>query len=321
MTTTVLVPLDGTDKDERALPAAAALADLTDGALHLIRVLEPPDRTLVPRAEALGVPDVMREEREVMEERVRSTADRLAADTGRRVTAEVADGPDVAQTLLRRASERHADVVVMATRAPGVLGRALRGSVADRVVRESPQPVVLVPPGADDTRGKHIELGRVLIPLDGSQLSARAVDHLLTLPHAADLEYVLLEVIPPGSAGVAPAVDTPAWAAVMATAEANLGAMDPAQVRAGAEQRLSAIAQRLRARGAKVVDVRVVEAAGPADAIAAAVRTELADFIAMTTHGSSGFKRIVLGSVAERVVRESDVPVLLVTAREPTPQG
>jgi nucleotide-binding universal stress UspA family protein len=79
MTTTVLVPLDGSEKDERALPAAAALADLTDGALHLIRVLEPPDRTLLPRAEALGIPDVMHEEREVMEEQVRGTADRLAA--------------------------------------------------------------------------------------------------------------------------------------------------------------------------------------------------------------------------------------------------
>jgi nucleotide-binding universal stress UspA family protein len=314
MTTTVLVPLDGSDKDERALPAAAALADLTDGALHLIRVLEPPDKTLVPRAEALGIPDVMHDERETMEWSVRGTADRLAADTGRRVTAEVADGTDVAHTLLRRVSERHADVVVMATRAAGVLGRTVRGSVADRVVRESPRPVVVVPPGADDTRGKHIQLGRVLVPLDGSALSLKAIDHLLALPHAADLEYVLLEVIRPALTYFATMHDAPAWAATMATAGANLAATDVTEARADAEQRLNAVAERLRVRGARVVDVRVVEAADPAEAIASAVRTELADFIAMSTHGLSGFKRMVLGSVAEKVVRESDVPVLLVTA-------
>jgi nucleotide-binding universal stress UspA family protein len=321
MTTTVLVPLDGSDKDERALPAAAALADLTDGALHLIRVLEPPDDTLVPRARALGIADVMHEEREGMERSVRGTAERLAAVTRHRVSAEVADGADVAATLLRRADERNADVVVMATRAAGALGRALRGSVADRVVRQSPRPVVLVPPGADDTSGKRIELRRVLIPLDGSALSLNAIDHLLALPHGDGLEYVLLEVIPPAATIIAATPDAPAWAATLATAEAYLGSTDIGQVRAAAEQRLNTVADRLRARGAKVVDVRVVEATDPAAAIAAAVRADLADFIAMSTHGSSGFKRMVLGSVAEKVVRESDVPVLLVTAGESMPKA
>jgi nucleotide-binding universal stress UspA family protein len=313
MTRTVLVPLDGSDKDERALPAASALADLTDGALHLVRVLEPPDRTIVPRAEALGIRDVMHETRQGMERSMRDTVDRLAADTGRRVTAEVVDSSEVAQALLRRADERHADMVVMATRAAGAVGRTVRGSVADRVVRESPRPVVVVPPGADDTRGKHIELGRVLVPLDGSTLSLEAVEHLLALAHADRLEYVLLQVIPPGAGGAGTKTDAPAWAAVMATAEANLGIGSPTEVRADAERRLATVAERLRARGAKVVDIRVVESADPAAAIARAVRTELTDFIAMSTHGASGFRRMVLGSVAERVVRESDVPVLLVT--------
>jgi nucleotide-binding universal stress UspA family protein len=205
----------------------------------------------------------------------------------------------------------------MATRAAGALGRAMRGSVADRVVRESPRPVVVVPPGADDTSGKHIQLGRVLVPLDGSALSLKAIDHLLALPHAGELEYVLLEVISAELAYIAVTHDAPAWAAVMAGAEANLGATDVTQRRHDAERRLNAVADRLRARGAKRVDVRVVEATDPAEAIARAVRTELADFVAMSTHGRSGFKRLVLGSVAEKVVRESDVPVLLVTADEP----
>jgi nucleotide-binding universal stress UspA family protein len=93
-----------------------------------------------------------------------------------------------------------------------------------------------------------------------------------------------------------------------------MGLPDIAQARANAEQQLNIVADRLRAKGAKVVRVRIVEADDPATAINRTVREELVDFIAMSTRGSSGLKRFVLGSVAERVVRESEVPVLLVTA-------
>ena len=78
----------------------------------------------------------------------------------------------------------------------------------------------------------------------------------------------------------------------------------------------STVADHLRARGVNAVQARVVEADDPAVAISRAAREELIDFIAMSTRGSSGLKRFVLGSVAERVVRESDVPVLLVTPAE-----
>src|SRR5688572_32697160 len=158
MTTTVLVPLDGSDKDERALPTAAALASIAGGDLHLIRVLDTPVDSLSPRARTMGVTDAALEIRAKMQRSVDGLADRLTADTGRPVTAEVAEGFDVARVLVDRAAEPGTDLVVMATRAAGALGRALRGSVADRVMRESPRPVVLVPPGAGDVRGKQIQL-------------------------------------------------------------------------------------------------------------------------------------------------------------------
>ena len=72
----------------------------------------------------------------------------------------------------------------------------------------------------------------------------------------------------------------------------------------------SVIAERLRTQGAKSVSVRVVENADPAAAINRLAREEQVDFVAMTTRGSSGLKRFVLGSVAERVVRDSNVAVL-----------
>jgi nucleotide-binding universal stress UspA family protein len=310
----VLVPLDGSDKDERAIPAAAAFADLAGGDLRLIRVLDTPVDSLSPRARSMGVTDAALELRGDMEQTVRGIADRLIADTGRPVTAEVAEGFDVAGVLVARAAEPGTDLVVMATRAAGTLGRALRGSVADRVMRESPRPVVLIPPGTDDTRGRQVQLGRVLVPLDGSAFALAAIDQLLELRGGRELEYVLLEVLTSGFVDVAPP-GLSGLADDRAMPEPYSGLPDIARVREGAEQQLNDVANRLRAHGAKSIRVRVVEAADPAAAINRAVREELVDFVAMSTRGSSGLKRFVLGSVAEKVVRESVVPVLLVTPR------
>jgi nucleotide-binding universal stress UspA family protein len=216
--------------------------------------------------------------------------------------------------LIARAAEPGTGLVVMATRAPGALGRALRGSVADRVMRESPRPVVLVPPGTDDTRGKRLDFKRVLVPLDGSAFALSAVDELLELRGGSELEYVLLEVVTSGFADVAPP-GLSGLADHTVIPDAYSGLPDIARARAAAEERLNGVANRLRAQAAKSVRVRVVEAGDPAAAINRAVREELVDFVAMSTRGSSGLKRFVLGSVAERVVRESVVPVLLVTPR------
>src|SRR3712207_7560516 len=81
MTTTVLLPLDGSDKDERAIPVAAALADIAGGDLHIIRVLDTPIDSLSPRARTMGVVDAALEIRGDVERSVRGIADRLVADT------------------------------------------------------------------------------------------------------------------------------------------------------------------------------------------------------------------------------------------------
>lgn len=275
MTATVLVPLDGSEKDGRALPIAVAFAELAHGALHLVRVL---DASPASRGDA--------------EWTLRAVAERIAPTVGGAAGWEVADGPDVAAVLLRRAAELDADVVVMATRAPGPVGRAVHGSVADRVLREGTRPVLLVPPGSQDVHDRRVQLRRALVPLDGSAAALAVVELLLALPRVGELEIVLLEVVPPARA-------RERESAPHAAAERE-------------ERRLEAVAGRLRARGARA-EVRVVEGGDPAAVIGAAVRQELADFIAMTTRGAGGLARAVLGSTAASVLRASDVPVLLVT--------
>jgi nucleotide-binding universal stress UspA family protein len=279
----IMVPLDGSEKDPRALAVAAALADLSGADLHLVRVIDALPESVPARSEFRAPEEAAVTGRRDVERQITDTAARVAADTERPVTWAVLEGDDVVKELTRHTAERDARIVVMATRAPGAAERALRGSVADRVMRESPRPVVLVPPGTADMSGKHVRLERVLVPLDGSALAARAIDFLLAFPRASALEYVLLEVVPPGA--------------------------DPTQ----AEHRLDAAAGRVRAVEAKRVEAAVVEASDAAPVIIAAVREALVDVIAMSTRGASGLRRMVLGSVAEGVVRGSEVPVLLLT--------
>jgi nucleotide-binding universal stress UspA family protein len=263
----VLVPLDGTDKDARALAVAVALAGVADAGLHLVHVLTARDRSLT----------------ELPERRLADAAGRLAADAPQPVTWEVVPGADAADALARLAADIDARLVVMATRAARPADRALVGSVADRVMRESPAPVVLVPPAAAYLQGRQLRFTRVLVPLDGSTLATHALDVLLGLPGARTLEYVLLEVV--SSAGDV----------------------------AAAQARLAAAAADARARGATRVETVVLEAGDPAAAIIALLRDALIDVVAMSTRGRSGLRRLVLGSVAEAVIRASEVPVLLVT--------
>jgi nucleotide-binding universal stress UspA family protein len=177
--------------------------------------------------------------------------------------------------------------------------------VADKVIRESTRPVVVVPPGASDISGKRVRFRRVLVPLDGSEASQRVIDTLATLPGATELEFILLHVARRERTGGHP---LPPVDPLTATGQ------PPQWVHVQAEQaqrQLDEIALRLRASGIRAT-TRVVESGDAARTIVTAIREEPADAIAMGTRGAGGLKRTAHGSVATTVVRESEVPVMLI---------
>jgi len=287
-TGTLLVPLDGSEKDARALAVAAALAELSGAALHLVHVLDQPPPGL----------ETDRARQRVADRRLEESAGNVATRSHVEVGWGVLTSDDVVGELLRQATMRDVLAVVMGTRAPNVAERMLAGSVADRVIHECTRPVVLVPPGTAYMAGKHIRFGRVLVPLDGSTLSEQALDFFLRLRHANALEYVLLTVVPPPHAR---------W-----VGGAEPGVSGSAELRA-AESWLEQVAARGRAHGATTIETRLVEGTHPAEAIAAAVREYLVEMIVMSTRGVTGLRRLMLGSVAEAVIRASEMPVLLLT--------
>jgi len=304
MTPTILLTVDGSDKDERAFAVAAALAELDNATIRVVRVFETPIETSPSKAAELAAVAL----RADVVKNVRQSVERASVALGREITWDVIDGLGVAATLLDDIEAHDAAFVVMATRAAGAFGRAIQGSVADRLVRESPRPVVLVPPRADYMSGKQITLRRVLVPLDGSLAALRVIPRLLALARAELLEIVLLQVVRRERVGghLMPP-DLPGDEIPDGGEWTHVGA-------AVAERRLGAVAERLRGRGSKT-DVRVIESADVGGVIVDAIRKELVELIAMSTRGASGLQRLIIGSVAEHVVRHSEVPVLLVTAR------
>jgi len=188
--------------------------------------------------------------------------------------------------------------VVMATHGRGALSRFWLGSVTDRLVRRATAPVLLVRPqqGTPDLTHEQM-IHHILVPLDGSALAEQALAHAVALGTSMDAEYTLLQAIEPvaGEYGV------------------ELYAAEPGEpafthLRTAAQTYLEHVAARLRAESLRVRTVVVV--GPPARAILEYAHSQV-DLIAMATHGHSGIANLLVGGVADKVLRGASVPVLV----------
>jgi nucleotide-binding universal stress UspA family protein len=303
----ILVPLDGSSFAEQALPLAVSLATRDNAALEAIRVHEPIAGVHLDRPgtfEATLDQELMDDMRDDLE----STVKRLADNTGIRANPIILKGP-VSETIAGHASANGADLVVMTTQGRGPLGRMWFGSVADALVRQSQIPIVFVRPNeATSDRSGNLALRRVLIPLDGSQLAEQAIEPALTLGGTQNGEFILLRVIPL----VGPVAVEPTTGRVTGLRPAVLQQLQELkrQEVAEANEYLEHLAERLRARSINV-KTQLVVYEHPALAILGAAAKHGADAIAMTTRGLKGLKRLLLGSVADKVVRSAPIPVLI----------
>jgi nucleotide-binding universal stress UspA family protein len=283
----ILVPLDGSRLSEAALPLADALARDYEAEILLVRALQ-----ARPTAEA-----EVEAEKEAAAY-LAMTTDRLRGRGLPAVAWKVwYDEPE--QAIADAARYNAADLVVMSTHGRGGLSRLLMGSVAESVVRRTTVPVLLVrgevPPPPSG-------LARILVPLDGSELAEAVLPLVTRLAGPFDFVIELIRAVEPLPAA--------------ALAEVSLHVQDLTTVRVTeAERYLEKIAAGLEARGLRVR--AAVRVGMPVDVILHHGREAGAGLVAMSTHGRSGLGRLLLGSVAERVVRNADVPVLL--WKGPTP--
>jgi nucleotide-binding universal stress UspA family protein len=300
---TIMVPLDGSSFGEYALPLALGIARRAGGRVELVHVCTPLDPNVF--GGALDAPVLDETRLDQMRQRARSYVDQLATSLAQRwdvaMTAVVLDGP-AADTLYDHALVSGADLVVMTTHGYGPLARAWMGSVADKLVRRLPMPILLARPheeALDVLEAVHEHaFAHVLIPLDGSPLAEEVVEPALALGQLMDAEYTLLQ-----------AIEVPVLAYAPAAHAAGLDERVLEEWRAQALAGLERVASWMRERG---VTVHTSIAYGqPAGAIIEYAREHAADLIALSTHGRGGVARLLLGSVADKVVRGAGVPVLV----------
>ena len=306
MIRSILVPLDGSTFAEHALALAAWIARRAPASLQLVQVHRP-----VPPADMEGIWSLddgelsMRREENAYLGRV---AHRVEGETSVPAGVALLDG-DVAAAIQDRATEAAADLVVLSTHGRGTLGRFWLGSVADELVRRLPIPVLLVRPaeGPVDFDAPPA-IKNILIPLDGGPLAEQIIEPALALGRALGAAFTLVRVISPGVR-----LDyAPENMALERLADDVLARSRACQdrLRAEAQAYLDGIAARLRSQNFRV-ETCVVADEQPALGILREAEVFGADLIALGTHGRRGLSRLLLGSVADKVVRGGRLPVLL----------
>jgi nucleotide-binding universal stress UspA family protein len=303
----ILAPLDGSRFAEHALPLAAAIARRAKANLQVAHKHIPPEPVhpdSVLAEDPRLAPQERNRERAYLEKIVR----RLTASGVSTVSAKVLEGP-TAETLAGHVEANGMDLVVMTTHGRGPLSRFWLGSVADALVRRLTVPILLIRPSEEEPSGAGEPLPRhILIPLDGSPLAEKILEPAIALGELAGAEYTLFHAVIP-----LPAM-TPD-ATIFAASVLDLELTEKLAVES--RTYLKGVAERLRARGLKVRE-RVVVQSSVAEAILAEAKQAGADAIALETHGRGGFARLLMGSVADKIVRASHTPVLV---QSMTPTG
>lgn len=283
---TVLVPLDGSPFAEQALPYALGIVRRAGAELELMHVHVLYALTEPACARYSFEPEIDEEHRGQEQLYLDGTAKWLAAVSPATMTTTVVDGLG-ANSILQRVHARKANLIVMTTHGRGSLGRMVLGSVADEVVRQAAVPVLLVRPEkpALDVVPEPL-LEHVLVPLDGSALAERVLEPALDLVRSWEGRCTLLRV-------------------VEARHPSATGEQEQ-EIR----KYLEKIAGRLRDEGLPV-QTRVVVAPHAAPAILEEAQEQGCDFIALATHGRGGLGRILMGSVADKVIHGACTPVLV----------
>jgi nucleotide-binding universal stress UspA family protein len=312
----ILVPLDGSTRAERAIPAAARLAHASGGSVILVRVVSKfsslwpsvaERNTLAQQVLAADLAEAERYLRGV------ATSPELEDVPTERV---VRFGPTVS-TILAVASASQADLIAVCSHGYTGITRRIMGSVAEKLAREGSLPVLVlredgpVPGAAHPGATRPL---RALVPLDGSAHAKAALEPaaylLAALAGSAPGVLHLVRVVQPVMTGIEEGgmltASAKARRYLSSTAEhIREGFVAPAVAKLNLDVTWSVAVDTYVAETL----IRTAEKAKPSEG------DELlgdCDVIALATHGPDGLQRWVMGSVTEQVLRDTKLPLLVV---------
>jgi len=273
----ILVCTDGSPDSEGAITAALHLAKATGSTVVLLEVIFYLAGYELQSPDALAPPMVNLELMQVMESAARERLETWKAEAAREgvtLSPRVRTGSSAYDGILEEAGETQPDLIIMGRHGYTGLTRLLMGSVTARVIGHSPCHVLVVP------RGIALSFERLLIASDGSPFSEAAWNEALSL--AKTMGSALI-----GVAVAASDRDIPTATEAVRKMEA-----------AAAEQGIT-------------LDTLIPQGR-PEEGIVKAAEFKQTSLIILGSHGRTGLKRLLMGSVAERVIGNAPCPVLVV---------
>ncbi|MEK7443028.1 MAG: universal stress protein [Chloroflexota bacterium] len=293
----ILIPLDGSELAEQAMPAAMALARQSHGEILLLRV--PVFETAVmPAFGGYGVlypEQSLEHSRAEAREYLKSTQKNIAAPD---VTcrALIVDG-DVASAIVDVAKEENVDVIVMSTHGYSGMTRWVMGSVTERVLGDASCPVYVV---------RAPELPRhVMITLDGSEFAERALEPGLEAAAMFGATVTLMGAVRQVNVSLLKEMET---------IERGMAQRLHDDMIKDVEEYLWRVAKRYHRDDVALMTATTIEPA--ATSILEYAETHDVDLLVMATHGRSGLLRWVYGSVTEKVLRGAKRSMLIVRAEK-----
>jgi len=288
MITRILAPVDGCERSEAVLPYVEELSTRLGAHVTLLHVFPPS----------------LRQQSDAHLAYIDSLASRLRDHLGRagvQVDGIALEGKPNRE-IVEYASRQDIGLIAAAPHSQSSDGHWTIGRTADKVIRETSKPVLLVRTGSAAER--HGLLDRIVVPLDGSRASRDVLGFVEALMRdggsGVPALLWLVHVIPSEHYATGPVI----------AKRVPYNKLELDELNGQASRYLEEVAGKLRLRGKDVATH--VTSGDAATAIIAIARELGANLIAMTTHGYSGFSRLFLGSVAERVLHQSAVPLLLV---------
>jgi len=288
----ILAPLDGSKVSERILPYAQLWARSFGIPIELLAVVEP---------ETIASSTADHERRRQILTAEKSKVEYLKTITGT-VPAVSACGDELgnpAEVIVDRPANDPETLIAIGTHGRSGIQRWLLGSVAEKVLRAARNPVLIVRTAEATQDTQALSFRSVLVPLDGSELAESVLPHAAELSGKMNLEIVLVRVfnIPADYYDEGYTADERVWE----------------MVRDEAREYLDKKVKELKSQGLENVSSVLLEGFAAERIITLAQETPQS-LIAICTHGRTGARRWVLGSVTERVVRHSGDPVLVIRA-------
>jgi len=300
----VLVPLDGSPFAEQALPWAVAIARAARARLRLALVHQVPPPPPLDEVSSRLYVQIELALRKSQGEYLRRIAERIRREHQVQVAKAMLQGAP-APALGEYVRDVGADLVVMTTHGLGGIRRAWLGSVADRLVRSLEIPMLLIRPSEDAATMAEVPgVAEILVALDGSRRAEAVLPPAAALAKLLGARLSLVQAVYP----VAMVTDPPT------SFPTELDEELTRLRRREAQDYMDGVAEDLNAQGVPASGAAVL--GGSAfDTIQDAARAPGTGMVALATHGRGGMRRLVLGSVADKLVRGGELPVLITRPR------